>query len=84
MEAQETRVREVARPGGVPDRHPQGLVCVAVDGSRAARQAVVWGAVEARLRHSPLLIVHVDVVATESLGAEPSRGVGADLAGVER
>ena len=44
-------------------------VTVGVDGSRAARQAVVWGAYEARLRRSPLKIVHVQEVATDAVGA---------------
>ena len=72
MEAQEPRARDVARSDDLSGRHRETVVCVAVDGSRAARQAVLWGAVEARLRHAPLVIVHVEVVATESLGAEPS------------
>ena len=45
---------------------------MAVDGSRAARHAVLWAAVEARLRHVPLLVVHVVIVATESVGADAS------------
>jgi nucleotide-binding universal stress UspA family protein len=50
-------------------RRRDGTVCVGVDGSQASRRAVLWGAVEARLRRAPLLLVHVELVPTESLGA---------------
>ncbi len=59
-------------PDDPTDRPREAVVCVAVDGSRAARQAVLWAAVEARLRHVPLLVVHVVIVATESVGADAS------------
>ena len=59
-------------PDDRSDRPHEPVVCVAVDGSRAARQAVLWAAVEARLRHVPLLVVHVVIVATESVGADAS------------
>jgi nucleotide-binding universal stress UspA family protein len=78
MEDQEPRAPEVERPDDVSDRQ-EAVVCVAVDGSRAARQAVLWGAVEARLRHTPLLVVHVEVVATESVGADSSELSGRSL-----
>ena len=51
-------------------------VFVGVDGSRAARQAVLWGAVEARLRRGQLLIGHVELTAADSLGAQESRPSG--------
>jgi nucleotide-binding universal stress UspA family protein len=70
MENLELEPDDFAGRGGSPLRARQGIVCVGVDGSRPARQAVLWGAVEARLRCTQLLIVHVELVATESLGAE--------------
>jgi nucleotide-binding universal stress UspA family protein len=43
-------------------------VLVGVDGSRAARQAVRWAALEARLLHRPLLIAHVERPAHDAAG----------------
>jgi nucleotide-binding universal stress UspA family protein len=48
----------------------QLLVVVGVDGSRAAQQAARWAAIEARLRAATLLIVHVEPVAADILGAD--------------
>ncbi len=79
MEDREPRARAVARPEELFDRRREAVVCVAVDGSRAARQAVLWGAVEARLRHVPLLVVHVNIVATDSVGADSSEVSGQTL-----
>src|SRR6188508_1947896 len=53
-------------------RARDGTICVGVDGSQASQRAVLWGAVEARLRQAPLLLVHVELVATDSLGANAS------------
>src|SRR3954447_2348114 len=39
-----------------------------VDGSRAARKAVLWAAGEARLRRLPLLIAHVEPPARDAAG----------------
>jgi nucleotide-binding universal stress UspA family protein len=41
------------------------VVFAGVDGSRAAREAVRWGAVEARLRRAQLLIGHVEAFAAD-------------------
>src|SRR6187200_2707229 len=79
MENPEPRAREVAQAEVLSDRHLGTVVCVGVDGSRAARQAVLWGAGEARLRHAPLLLVHVAVAGIESLGAEPGEPSGRRL-----
>ena len=49
------------------------LVFVGVDGSRAAREAVRWGAVEARLRQVQLLIGHVEVIAARRLATPVPR-----------
>jgi len=49
------------------------LVFVGVDRSRAAREAVRWGAVEARLRRAQLLIGHVEGVAAHRLAAQAPR-----------
>ncbi|HSU35455.1 MAG TPA: universal stress protein [Propionibacteriaceae bacterium] len=49
------------------------LVFVGVNGSRAAREAVRWGAVEARLRRAQLLIGHVEGVAAHRLAAQAPR-----------
>lgn len=46
------------------------LVFVGVDGSRAAREAVRWAAVEARLRRAELLIGHVEGIAAHRLAAQ--------------
>ena len=67
---------ESAGPDEAALRRRDGTVCVGVDGSRASRRAVLWGAVEARLRHAPLLIAHVELVATQSLGADASEITG--------
>ena len=72
MENPEPKPQDFGGPDESPLRSRQDVVCVGVDGSRAARQAVLWGAVEARLRHAQLLIVHVALVATDNLGAESS------------
>ena len=71
MEGKESLVRSAE--GHQESPGPESLVCVAVDGSRAARQAVLWGAVEARLRRAPLLVVHVDLLATDSVGDSHQR-----------
>ena len=71
-------VEKSAGPDEAVLRRRDGTVCVGVDGSRASRRAVLWGAVEARLRHAPLLLVHVELVATESLGAN-ARDVSGEL-----
>jgi len=49
------------------------LVFVGVDGSRAAREAVRWAAVEARLRRAQLLIGHVEGVAAHRLTTQIPR-----------
>jgi nucleotide-binding universal stress UspA family protein len=72
MENPESKPDDFAGRVGTSFGPHQDIVCVGVDGSRAARQAVLWGAVEARLRRAQLLIVHVELVATESLGADAS------------
>ena len=48
----------------------QLLVVVGVDGSRAAQQAVRWAAIEARMRAATLLIVHVEPLAADVVGAD--------------
>ena len=48
----------------------QQLVVVGVDGSRSAEQAVRWAAIEARLRAARLLIVHVEPLAADVVGAD--------------
>ena len=79
MNNPEPNPHDFTGPDGSSVRPRQEVVCVGVDGSRAARQAVLWGAVEARLRHAQLLIVHVALVATDSLGAEASEITGEAL-----
>ena len=79
MEGREPRAREVVRPEDSSLRQREAVVCVAVDGSRAARYAVLWAAVEARLRHAQLLVVHVEVTATESVGADSNKLMGQTL-----
>jgi nucleotide-binding universal stress UspA family protein len=53
------------------------LVVVGVDGSRSAQQAVRWAAIEARLRAAKLLIVHVEPLAADVVGAERPWHAGA-------
>jgi nucleotide-binding universal stress UspA family protein len=66
-------------PGAVAPGPDSLEVTVGVDGSRAARQAVVWAAYEARLRRTRLGIVHVHRTETDAPGAttdeETSRGL---------
>ena len=45
-------------------------VIVGADGSRAAQQAVHWAAMEARLHAARLLIVHVEPLAADVVGAD--------------
>ena len=55
----------------LPETHPSRRpVVVGVDGSRAAYQAVRWGAVEARLRAAKLLLVHVGPLAADAVGLD--------------
>ena len=79
MEGIVPRVREIARAENSSLRQRESVVCVAVDGSQAARQAVLWGAGEARLRQAPLLVAHVEVVATESMGGDSGELSGRSL-----
>ena len=79
MEARKPSARQVARPEDSSARRREAVVCVAVDGSRAARQAVYWAAAEARVRRAPLLVVHVEEVATDNLGAESGKQSGQSL-----
>jgi nucleotide-binding universal stress UspA family protein len=58
-------------------RAEPGRVLVAIDGSKASRYALRWAAQEARLRHTSLIITHVDPSATNVVGAGPSAS-GAD------
>lgn len=52
-------------------------VVVGVDGSRTSRHAVLWAAGEARIRHSDLIIVHVDPSTTGAAHlTEPFLSVG--------
>jgi nucleotide-binding universal stress UspA family protein len=43
-------------------------ILVGVDGSRAARNAVLWAAQEAQLRHAELVITHVDPPSPDAVG----------------
>ena len=47
-------------------------IVVAVDGSRAARQAVFWAADEAALRGASLLLVHVEAETADAVGLPQS------------
>jgi nucleotide-binding universal stress UspA family protein len=61
------------------------VVVVGVDGSRAAEQAVRWGAIEAGLRAARLLIAHVEPLAIDAVGADrPGRAGEAILRSSER
>jgi nucleotide-binding universal stress UspA family protein len=51
---------------------PRPRVVVGVDGSQAARHALLWAAQEARLRRSHLLITHIDPPAIDAAGLRAS------------
>lgn len=65
--------------------HERGVVAVGVDGSAGAREALRWAAAEARLRQTPLRVVHAS---TSGLFGPRGAGYGypyiSDLEGTRR